>query len=379
MTAHDLVVISLEAWDEVWRRNQHLVHRLLLTDPALRVLWVEPSVDPLHAARSGRRPRPGRALRPGPSLPGENGTRILLLEPTKLLPRKIDRGQDLRWARHIAQTARRIGFERPLLWVNDPRGADVLDATGWPAIYDITDDWLQADRTAAELARLHQHESLLLDRCAQIVVCSPALERTKQRAGRTTLIPNAVDPETYRRPAPRPHDLPVGANAVYVGTLHTDRIDVSLAIRTAERLAGRATLTLVGPNLLTPDDRTRLERAGVVLLGQKPVMDVPAYLQHADVLVVPHLVNAFTDSLDPIKVYEYAAVGRPVVSTNVAGFRDARDDRVTIADGEAFADAVALAVPGRWRFSDRADRPVPSWDDRARQMASVISAATGWT
>ncbi|REF30363.1 glycosyltransferase [Calidifontibacter indicus] len=379
MTAHDLVVISLEAWDEVWRRNQHLVHRLLLTDPALRVLWVEPSVDPLHAARSGRRARPGRGLRPGPSLPGENGTRILLLEPTKLLPRKIDRGQDLRWARHIAKTARRIGFERPLLWVNDPRGADVLDATGWPAIYDITDDWLQADRTTAELSRLERDESLLLDRCAQIVVCSPALERTKQRAGRTTLIPNAVDPDTYRRPAPRPHDLPVGANAVYVGTLHTDRLDVSLAIRTAERLAGRATLTLVGPNLLTPDDRTRLEQSGVVLLGQKPVMDVPAYLQHADVLVVPHLLNEFTDSLDPIKVYEYAAVGRPVVSTNVAGFRDARDDRVTIADGEAFADAVAEAVPGRWRFPDRADRPVPSWDDRARQMASIIFAATGWT
>ena len=42
-----------------------------------------------------------------------------------------------------------------------------------------------------------------------------------------------------------------------------------------------------------------------------------AYLQHADVLVVPHLVNAFTDSLDPIKLYEYQAVDKPVISTPV--------------------------------------------------------------
>ena len=44
----DLVVLSLEAWDEVWRRNQHLVAGLLRADPALRVLFVEPAVDPLH-------------------------------------------------------------------------------------------------------------------------------------------------------------------------------------------------------------------------------------------------------------------------------------------------------------------------------------------
>ena len=31
----DLVVVSLEAWDDVWRRNQHLVAGLLRSDAAL--------------------------------------------------------------------------------------------------------------------------------------------------------------------------------------------------------------------------------------------------------------------------------------------------------------------------------------------------------
>ena len=67
------------------------------------------------------------------------------------------------------------------------------------------------------------------------------------------------------------------------------------------------------------------------------------YLQHADVLVVPHVVSDFTDSLDPLKLYEYQAVGRPVVSTPVAGFRDAAG--VIIAGRDQFADAVATSIP----------------------------------
>ena len=39
-------------------------------------------------------------------------------------------------------------------------------------------------------------------------------------------------------------------------------------------------------------------------------------------MIVPHLVNPFTESLDPIKAYECLAAGRPTVATPVAGFRD---------------------------------------------------------
>ena len=96
------------------------------------------------------------------------------------------------------------------------------------------------------------------------------------------------------------------------------------------------------------------------------------YLQHADVLVVPHVVTEFTDSLDPIKLYEYQAVGRPVVSTPVAGFRDADDPRITIASGDAFAAAVAAAVPAASRFPDGADAAVADWSDRVSAMAAVL-------
>ena len=173
----DLVVLSLEAWDRVWRRNQYLIAGLLNTDPDLRVLFVEPAADPLHQLVSRRAPRLGRGTRVV-ELPGSGPGRLWSHQPTKWLPRRIDRNVDERAARGVRRTVRTLGFTDPILWVNDPAGASVMALTGWPALYDITDDWLEADRTPAEHQRLVRDEAFLMERCAEVVVCSPPVSYT---------------------------------------------------------------------------------------------------------------------------------------------------------------------------------------------------------
>lgn len=380
--ARDLVVVSLEPWDEVWRRNQHLVAGLLAADPGLRVLFVEPPVDHLHDLRRGASPTLVRRLRRLGPHDGAPAGRAWAYRPTKWLPRRVDAGADDRRARRIARVARRLGMADPVLWVNDPGGAAVLAATGWRALYDVTDDWLRAVREPAELTRLRAAERLLMDRCAEVVVCSPALARTKGVNRPVTLLTNAVDVDAYRTPAPRPADLPDGDYAVYVGTLHPDRLDVEACLRLATHLrATGARLVLVGPPLLEPLDLTRLEAAGAAVLGARPAALVPGYLQHAAALVVPHVVDDFTDSLDPIKLYEYLAVGRPIVSTPVAGFRDQPADRVTTTSPQNLADTVVRVLAesrgaGPGFAGPVAATPeladVPRWSDRVREMERVL-------
>lgn len=373
-TRRDLVVLSLEPWDEVWRRNQHLVAGLLADDPGLRVLFVEPPVDHLHDLRRGAPVTTGRRLRRlGPDDGAPEG-RTWAYRPTKWLPRRLSPGGDDRRARTVARVARRLGMTDPVLWVNDPDGAAVLRATGWRALYDITDDWLRAVREPAEHERVRAAEQVLVERCAEVVVCSPTLARTKGADRPVTLLTNAVDVDAYRTPAPRPADLPDGDYAVYVGTLHPDRLDVEACVQVATRLRGAgARLVLVGPPLLDALDLTRLEAAGALLLGARPAALVPGYLQHAGVLLVPHVVDDFTDSLDPIKLYEYLAVGRPVVSTPVAGFRDQPAARVTTASAPQLADAV-LRVLASGGTAGPAPVPadVPRWSDRVREMSAVL-------
>jgi glycosyltransferase involved in cell wall biosynthesis len=363
----DLVVVSLEAWDDVWRRNQHLVSRLLEADPGLRVLFVEPPADPLHDLASRRRPSRGF----GPVAAGFGG-RLLRFRPVKVLPRRLDPRADERLALAVRRAAETAAMRQPLLWLNDPRAADLARSTGWPTLYDLTDDWLAADRPAAELDRIRLGEDWLLRNAAAVVACSPELVQRKSpvRTGIDT-IPNAVDVAAYRRPRPRPADLPAVA-ALYVGTLHRDRLDIDTCVATASALADRGRIVLVGPDALEPADTKRLNTAGVIVLGARRHDEVVAYLQHADVLLVPHVTTSFTDSLDPIKLYEYSAVGRPVVSTPVAGFRDATDPRIRLVAASEFPTAVASLLPAASRFPDGADGAAPDWADRAAAMRAVI-------
>lgn len=367
----DLVVLSLERWDQVWRRNQHLVAGLLRTDPALRVLFVEPAADPVHDLASRRRPGFGEGVAEvGDPAPG----RLWTYRPTKWLPRRLDARADERLAAGVARAAGSLGMRHPLLWINDPGAVELAERTGWPTLYDITDDWLAADRSESERARAASTEARLLGVAREVVVCSPELARRKGSARPVTLIPNAVDAAAYRRPVARPADLPAGRIALYLGTAHPDRVDVDLCESTARAVAAvGGTFVLVGPNLLGGDATTRLAAVGAVLLGPRPSTDVIGYLQHADVLVVPHVVTSFTDSLDPIKLYEYQAVGRPVISTPVAGFRDAADPRITVAHPDAFPSAVAAALPGALPFPHGADGPTSDWSERVAAMGTVLA------
>lgn len=334
----ELVVLSLERWDDVWRRNQYLVDGLLRADPELRVLFVEPPDDPVHDMRSGRRPETGSRLT-------QIGDRLWRFRPVKWLPRRLDAQADARMARAARRAAVRLGFIAPMLWINDPAATDLAEQTGWPVLYDMTDDWLAADRAPAERERITRGETWLLQHASAVVACSPELVRRKesQRAD-IALVRNGVDTARYRMPMPRPSDLPPGSYALYVGTLHRDRIDVELVEQTARALDGVGRLVLVGPEAWSPTDAARVRAAGAVVLGARARDLIPGYLQHASVLTVPHLVTEFTESLDPIKLYEYQAVGRPIVSAPVAGFRDAAD--VHVAEADAYVAAVAASMTG---------------------------------
>ncbi|MGO4599358.1 glycosyltransferase [Terrabacter sp. 2RAF25] len=380
----DLVVTSLEVWDGVWRRNQHLVAGLLRRDPSLKVLFVEPASDPLHAALGEGEPRLGRGLRPAPAVDGVSPDALWLFEPTKWLPRRVDRRIDEKWARQVLKSARSLDMTDPLLWVNDPRGALILEATSWPALYDVTDDWTLADRPAPEIQRIKAQEAVLLRRCDAVVVCSPALALSKGADRPVTLVPNGVDTAAYAVSHERPADLPGGPVAVYVGTLHDDRLDLELCADTARALAGVGHLVLAGPDALSAGQRSGLVDAGVVLLGSRPSDAVPAYLQHADALVVPHVVTPFTDSLDPIKLYEYQAAGRPVVATPVAGFRDADDEQVTVVDRTAFPAAVTTLLHRSEAPDASHATPAPGrrlanidWARRVDQLAEVLASLSG--
>jgi len=70
----------------------------------------------------------------------------------------------------------------------------------------------------------------------------------------------------------------------------------------------------------------------VYFLGPKKRVEIPSYLTHADVGLIPFKKSKFVDQIDPIKLYEYVSCGLPVISSPIQAL-DAIDLPVMIADG----------------------------------------------
>jgi teichuronic acid biosynthesis glycosyltransferase TuaH len=317
-----VVVISLEPWDDVWRRNQHLSVELVRQGLVTSLWFVEPPVRSTHPTRL-------RQVRPG----------IVAVAPTARLPKTL--GGLIEVGRHLSRGVVRTA---DLLWVNDPALGVHCLSPGVPTIYDVTDDWRTAGFPARIVRRIVRAENRLATR-ASTIVCSAVLQqRWRNRYGvLAPIVRNGIDQEAWRSPGSI--ELPgPGPHVGYVGTLNEQRLDLDLVID----LAGRqeiGTVHLVGPNALSETSSTRLRQVpGLRIHGPVPSTDVPSWMKAMDVLISPHLVNDFTLSLDAIKSYEYAASGRPVVATASSGFQDLSFAAVRVTDAEKFADVVARSL-----------------------------------
>ena len=186
-------------------------------------------------------------------------------------------------------------------------------------------------------------------------------------------MPNAVDADAYLPYEPRALGPAAGPVVLYVGTLHRDRLDVDLCVTLASGLAwhGRPSSWSV-PWPWTPPGPDPAADAGCCpAWSHASTRPSPRTCKNADVLVVPHVVTDFTDSLDPIKVYEYLAAALPVVSTPVAGFREIDLAHVSVVPGSGVLAATLefLSSPPK---AAGASPAVPSWTDRADAIRAVM-------
>lgn len=163
---------------------------------------------------------------------------------------------------------------------------------------------------------------------------------------RSLHIPNGVDFAHFARPSPGvPPDLagiprPI---AVYVGAMEA-WFDFRLIEATAAALP-EVSFVLIGPDHLA---RRRLAAApNLHLLGRRPYGELPRYLHHADVGLIPFDVNGHAElvhSVNPLKLYEYLAAGLPVVATEWAELASLGSPAELVGTEENFIEAIRRVV-----------------------------------
>ena len=159
----------------------------------------------------------------------------------------------------------------------------------------------------------------------------------------------------------------------YVGNLR-DRFDWPLLAATA-KLLPEATFVIVGGGARDEDTDIVKGLPNVVLHGPVPYDQVQPCIRAFDVAIMPHEKSDQTSRMNPLKIYNYVAMHRPIVTTHVSNIDEGLMPYLRFADGpEAFAAAIEAAL--REPLTDRpgfAEAVASiSWEERAAAVAARL-------
>ena len=383
----DLIFISMENWDEQWRRNQFVCAELARRHPDRKILFLGvPRNLSRHLASGNLQPLLRSPVKTVPDYPNITFTRALRVGwETYTWGVKLN---EAIVRRHVRDLAAKLGMDRPLLWLNPHWAVHMVGQMNESAVvYDITDDWISRDQPQWLTEQTRRQDEALCEKADAVIVCSEHLYQMKQPLadGKLHLIPNGVDADHYRcvieGTGPLPMECVAWPKPVfgYTGTIHADRLDVSLVEAVAQRMVTDKTpgsLVFIGPDHLLPADRRRLEATGRVFFHDAVSYDnIPQYMRCFDVTITPHKLSPFVQSLQPIKLWEYLAAGKPIVATEVSGFRD-YPHLVRLATGpEKFhKQLLAAAAEGtQFAFNRQAVARENSWNSRVDAVETVLS------
>lgn len=194
------------------------------------------------------------------------------------------------------------------------------------------------------------------------------------------LLPNACEPPSPDGDAlgevPKELAKIDGPIIGYVGNL-SSRIDVGLLDHIAETRPDW-TIVLIGSTHSGEAVLRTGRHPNVKILGPRSNDDAKLYIRAFDVAIVPHIDNAMTQSMNPLKVFVYCSLGVPVVSTELANLDELRDMIATAANPSDFVRAIEVAIErGRKPLTDEqlALLHANSWPVRASHAQKLLDAA----
>ncbi len=282
----------------------------------------------------------------------------------------------------LRQELKRLDFKNIVLWSYLPTFTGYFGQLGERlSVFEAVDNWLEHSSYASLRDRLKLNYETIRHKADLIFTTSPDLVKFFDRTAGCMFIPNGVSlrhlataPKVVGRDIanlPRPI---IG----YGGTLQEDRLDVDL-VRYLALANPTKSFVLLGS--MWPGIRASLEQKlkplpNVYFFGRKTYAEAQAYYREFTVAIIPYLQNEFNRHTNPLKLYEYLGVGKPVVATSRLGLEEFGDlIRVGVTPEDfnqqllkALAETGEAAAAGRKEFVQQ-----HTWDVRVGVMLQQVS------
>ncbi len=366
MKRSDIICLSSQDWNDVWTRKQRFMQRL--ARKGHRVLYVE--LQASWASVTLLRRDPGRAWRwlRGPRRIEDNlwvGTLPLAL-PAFQMSLRINALNNAMMRRVLRGWSRQLGFSQPVLWTYNPYSDGLIGGLGEScAIYECVDEFT-ASHGLVRADVVRELERRVLAAVDAVIVTHENLLRSKAPYAKSIeLIPNAAETAHFARaadPATIVADelrrLPQPVIGL-VGTLQY-WIDFDL-IRYLAKRRPTWSFALIGPcgRLGRLDKIDGLPNVHV--LGRRPYEELPSYVKGFQVCLNPYVIDGTSENCSPLKLYEYLASGKPVVSVDMP---EARRFDGSVLIGRTYDEVLE-------RIEDSLAPDASTSEAAARRMAAV--------
>lgn len=194
---------------------------------------------------------------------------------------------------------------------------------------------------------------------------------------------NAADISIFRKTQEQTFERPEELKNIktpiigYTGNMDELRIDYELLKKIALAHSDK-TLVMVGPVNNNKYKEIGLDKMdNVIFTGGKSINDLPKYLHFFDCALIPFLCNELTKSIYPLKINEYLAAGRSVISSNFSeDIQDFSSHIYLAKDHESFIRSIEPAISNNNQEIKQKRLKVAAsntWDARVEAFWQIVN------
>lgn len=368
-SSYDLLNFSVIGWDFRVQRPQHLATKIAAMNH--RVFYIENEFLNHHQTNPGFAPvKIVRTTSPHVYLVNLSAHRNLFIYQDR--PTKKDREIIKQSIKTLIKQANIIN---PIAKVDHPFWQEIVSELSLPYIYDCMDNHQGFSENSPHLSQLEQK---LFQQAEATIVTSKYLHALakKSSAKRTVLIPNAADYSHFATAAkpiyPPPLDIASIPHPIigYYGAI-SDWFDAGILNTIAQDHPDKS-IVLIGQVTNRQVEYLSSKHKNIYLLGEKKYLELPQYLSHFDVCLIPFIINELIKATHPVKVYEYLAANKPIVSTRLPEIKDLRN-QIYFATPENFSATISRALSSPKNHDLQLVAQQNTWEMRAQELNQTIN------